>query len=236
MSATLSVVRDGIYELMRDTNPFDRAVDPLTAARVIVHKAQEIGGRVGYGPEWVASAFTLVSGSLDDYNLPSALQYSQVQLMRIPATGLLIRRTSLEAVNRLRNGIVTGTGPGGDPTWFAIWEDASQVLKIRINTVPDQARQIDVFRSAIMASTYTDGTVLPFSDPLLRVIEKAVALELLASLTQEERSRLRLNPEVAELWAADVQTGIRLEQERRSRLRVATREPYGTKSYGSLSL
>lgn len=172
MSATLAVEMALVRQLLNDDNPARYMVDSPRLARLIISKAQEWPH---VDAAWVASAFTLTANSIADYQLPTSFQYYKVLRMRIAATGQEIYPASLEEIQRMRAGIVTGSAGAGDPTRFADWEDSSQAVNVRFNLVPSTARAIDVFRSVIPASTYTDATVIPFGDDALRGIEKEVA-------------------------------------------------------------
>jgi hypothetical protein len=230
MSETIATARDNVYELLQDTDPFNNSMDPVTLAHIIVDRAQALGARVGYGPQWLTTAFTLSVASQADYTLASGFEYHQVLELRMPELGRLLRKTSRAAVDRIREGLKSDTGSTGDPTWFAVWEDQAQATRIRIDTIPSVARTVDALVTRVAVTSYTDATVLPFSDTFLRVIEKDAALRVLAMLTKEERSRLRINPEIAELWSADIRSGIRSELERKSRIRGSSRAPSGDKA------
>jgi len=71
-------------------------------------------------------------------------------------------------------------------------------------------------------TAYTDSATLPFAESFLRVLEKATALELLAKMTDEDRVRLGLNPNVAAEWKPEIESGIRYERIRVQRMKRGT--------------
>src|ERR1044071_9724925 len=136
----------------------------------------------------------------------------------------MLLRYSLAEINSMRTGIVAGSAGQGDPYAYALFEDETQVTKLRFGSVPGRVCSFDIERSALPATAYTDATVLPFVDSFLRVVEKATALELAAKQTQETLQRLGLNPSVFPLWQKDVTEGITAEKLRMAR---TLRRPYG---------
>ena len=79
-------------------------------------------------------------------------------------------------------------------------------------------------RSALPVSTYTDATVIPFGDHMLRAVEIQAALELGSKLPDDEKARLMLSPTVFGLWGQEVLQAVTAEKLRQARI---LRRPYG---------
>lgn len=226
MSETLATAAEGIRIDLRDTDPANYAVDTIELYRTIISNAQVLATRTGLGMAWATSAFTLIPGSLADYTLPVG-SYQRIAAIRIAATGLLLWKVGIDQIDVYRQGLIAGQTAGGDPSFFAMWEDASQLVNVRIDTVPSKARTVDVLRVLTPTTGYTDSTVLPFDDSFLSVVETASALELMQKMPQADRDRLGLNAEVSNNWQQVIADGIVSE---RARLAGIRRAPYGVGS------
>jgi len=225
VSATLSTTRQNVRYLLGDIRPSNYARSSQDLDRIILDKAVSLGSRVGLGLTWTASQVTLTAGSTADYTLSAATtQFDRIIAARINATGYTLRKVSFDHINSLREYLTSTTAGQGDPTAFALWEDATQVVNMRIDTVPSTARTIDFLRSTLPSQTVADSTTLPFSDLFLRTVEKAAALEAGLKTTQDERDRIKLNPEVFSKWQEDVERGLMDERARMAQIKAA---PYG---------
>jgi hypothetical protein len=221
MSETIATASYNVRRALNDDNPSRYSIDSTTLSYLIVTKAQELAAECGTAHTWVTTAFTLTVNSLTDYTLPTSVEYGTVELMRIPATGQTMQGVSMPVINAMREGLITGARGGGDPRYYCIYEDepaAASVtaVKVRINTVPNVARDIDVYRSRIPSSTYTDATVLPFHELLCRAIERAVAMECLARMTVQQRAERMLGEDLPGVWGRDILEDIRREKYRQA--------------------
>lgn len=216
MSETLSTARINVRYMLNDVEPSNFAVSSMTLDRIILNKSVELGARVGTGLVWTASGVTLTVGSLSDYSLEDgAVQFERIVAGRINATGATMERVSFALINAAREGLIS-TASQADPTQFALWEDATQVVKMRVDTVPSTARTIDFMRSTLPLRTVADSTLLPFSNLMLVAVEKAAAVEAAAALPEEELARLRLGARVIGEWQQDVERILVSEFERQA--------------------
>jgi len=223
MSETLIQSAVNVRYLMRDRKAAQYAVDTPELYRCVISNAQRLAAECGHGAEWIAGIATLTVGSLADITLLTTVEYRMIGRLRIAETQWQLDKLSLNEINDLRIGL-TSSSSQGDPTAYAMWEDESQHVKIRLNTVPSTARTLDALRESVVPEAYTDATVLPFVSEFLRVIEKAAALELVAKLSMEEVQRIQLNLSVLPQWKEDVERGMHEERRRKARLQ---RRGYG---------
>ena len=216
MSETLSTARTNVRYMLNDTEPSQFAVGGLKLDRIILNKSVELGARVGTGLDWATSGVTLTVGSLADYILEDAtVWFERIIAARINATGNTLERVSFYEIQLEREGLISTTSQS-DPTKFALWEDSTQKVRMRINTVPATARAIDFMRSTLPSRTVADATTLPFSDLMLVALEKASALEAASGFSDETRARLELAPALLQEWKQDVERLVVMEFERKA--------------------
>lgn len=227
MSETLDTAASNVRILLRDMDLSRTASDtPLEIYRTIMSKAQELALKTGLGRTWTESMFSCDANSAADYNL-TELSYHTVYALRDRTNGRVMVPASQATIEMMREGITAATLGQGDPTAFALREDATQTVKVRFNCVPSRSISYDVLHSVLPTASYEDSagtTTLPFEQGMLRTIEKAAALEIGRKLPQEERARLKLNPDVFDDWRADIKDGIAAEKQRQARM---LRAPYG---------
>ena len=223
MSQTVLTTHDDVRLLLGEDDPSNYAVESERVKLMIARRAQQIGARIGMGNAWVTSAFTLTAGSLADYTLPGSLTYARVIALRIAATGQSMERMDFDLINRMREGLKSGDSASGDPRYYALWEDAAQLVNVRIERIPSEARAIDVLRAVLPTGVYTDATAIPFSDLALAALEQDVALECWALMTDEQRAERHLGKEVAQLWADTSKRAILDEIARLNRLKTSVR-------------
>ena len=219
MSETLATAANNIRQKLHDTDPSRYAIDtPLTLYRIIIANAQRLASELNIGRYWISSAFTTSVNSTADYTLSSSAKYLNVYQIRDTYFGRLLTQCSLGEIETARYGITTSNLRAGDPLFFAMWEDNTQVVNIRLDRVPTRAVAMDVEVSALPSSTYTDATVLPFGDNFLRTVEYAAALEAAAGFTEDDIKRLKLGGRVLDLWASYVTEGRIAERKRLQQL------------------
>jgi hypothetical protein len=224
MSATLSATRVNVLYRLTGSGAPSSDVPAMKLDRIILDKAMELGALVGLGLVWTESQVTLTANSLADYSLGAATtQFHQIVAARINATGQTMEKVTFDEINRLREGMTVASGTG-DPFRFALWEDATQIVRMRIDSVPTLARTIDFMRSALPSRTVADSTTLPFSDLMLVALEEASAAKAAAGLDDETAARLKLGAGVIGEWKSDSARIVALEA---GRLNALRRRPYG---------
>lgn len=218
MSATLSATRVNVRHHLNDTALGNPAVSSLILDRIILNAAMHLGSKIGLSLVWTASQVTLTAGSLSDSTLGAATtQFDRIIAARINATGQIMEKVSFDEINRLRAGL-TNTASQGDPQYFALWEDATQIVQMRIDTVPASARTIDFLRSSLPSRTVADATVLPFSDLMLPAIELASAAQAVIRLPQATLDHLKLDRGIVAEWKQQSNELVRQERERQDKI------------------
>ena len=203
MSETLVQALTNVLDLIHDYDVNNTFLDDVEMRKLIIARAQETGNELGLGHDWVASAFSLTPGSLADYELPTTVEYFEVLKLRIQETGQEVVKRSWDYIENARDGLTSSSGNGGDPSCFALRMDEENKVVVRIDTIPSTARTIDIFRSSLPASTYTDATVIPFGVVLLRGVEKSVAAEIIDRMDEAEMTMRKLTQKTAENYRAD---------------------------------
>ena len=106
----------------------------------------------------------------------------------------------------------------GIPRWFALWEDSSQVVQGRCYPGAAAAETYDLHRSSAPTDfdlTAMDSTVIALSVLGLNALVFKSALNLGATMTDEDLALRRLNPRVFEAWADDYRVCLHDEAVRR---------------------
>lgn len=238
MSQQLSFVRTDIRYLLNDTDPSDYAVGSLVIDRILVGKAHELAAEIGLAYSWQTAAVTLTADDMSDLTLTSTLEYWQVHEARDTTNGYRLTKVSLPEVNRMREGVISTALAAGDPRYFAVWEEAStnandQTHKcyMRLDCVPRVSTTLDLLVQTIPnLDSYSDTTMLPFPDSMGPTLVKAVAVQLLARMTDDQREGLKIGASVMDQWAQDVAVGVANEKRRQRNLK---RGPYGKGAVGS---
>lgn len=221
MSETLLQGLTNVLDLIHDFDVNNTFLDDIEMRKLIISRAQETGNELGLGHDWESSAFTLTAGSLVDYELPTTAEYFEVLKLRIQATGREIDKVDWDTIERARDGLTSSSGNGGDPSLFALRMTGTNTIKVRIDTIPGQARAMDVLRSSLPASTYTDATVIPFGAVLLRGVEKRVAAEIIDRMDEAAMQARKLTPRTADGYRADFERAMVTEGNRLHKLKAA---------------
>jgi hypothetical protein len=179
--------------------------------------AQEIG----LGPVWVTGAVTLVASDFD-YTLPTTMEYNRVVAVQLNSQEWLLERVTPLELKAMQD------GPGsseGTPTHYALYEDDSQQVNIWMYPTPNEADTLNILRSRVPASLTTDATVIPFSIPLLRALEKQVALESMLMMDPEERQKRKAALDQGPKWEKEAARALKLEKVRFGNLKRSDQVP-----------
>lgn len=215
MSATLAATRSNVKRIIGDVTPSNPAAGDDQYDRAIEGNMHFIGNQVGMGQAWVTSAITLVSGTYD-YTLPGSVEYAQILDLRLVSQGWMLTRVTLEQMELLRRGPAANQSQG-DPTRYALWEDASQGVNVRLWQQPNKIDTIDLLRSVIPAVLSTETSSIPFSMSLLRVLERFAAVEIVSGMTDESLAIAKKTRGVISVWEKMAERMLVKEQERISR-------------------
>jgi hypothetical protein len=221
MSETLAVARRNVRLMTDDMDPNDYATDSERLNLLIDNRMQLMAQEVGLGPVWVAGAVTLVSGTFA-YLLPATMEYNRVVAVQLNSLEWLLERVTTLELKAMQDGPGTITG---DPTQYALYEDDTQVVNIWMFPTPNEADTLNILRSRVPANLTTDATLIPFSAPLLRCLEKSVAVESVLLMDPEERQKRKATLDQAPKWEKEVARAIKLEKVRFGNLKRSDRVP-----------
>lgn len=214
MSETRAVVREEIRLMLGDTSSSDSSFSNEQINRAIQRHMRLIGNEVLQGQAWVTSAITTVAGT-SDYTFPSGVEYAQILTLKLQPYNAVLRPVTLEWIELSRQGTTLGQGV---PYTYAIWEDTSQTVNLRLWPVPNAVYTIDLERSIIPAALTAETSTLPFSENLITALEYRVAGELLAHADDNVMKQLGIGPMLIQSYQQTADRAMRKERERLSRL------------------
>lgn len=219
MSSTLGEVRKSVRYVTQDTDPDDYVHRDRWLNERGLRRATEIGVRAGLGEAWSASALTLNSStSPPDFSFSASVQYATIKDLRLASSGRLLRRTTFQVIERLRDSDTTSTG---EPDLYALVEGATQVVSARIYPRPDATYAVDALISSLPAWTPgSDATVIPFSTLLLAALVDIVAADALEAAPEARADRLASRAAVPGLRASSA-ASILAEMDRQRRLKAS---------------
>lgn len=213
MSMTMEVFERRVRSLVNDTRWADPVVPRERLRELATTAMHNFGGRVGYATDDLTST-SIVAGT-GSYTLFSAAQYSTVHWLKLSSSGEFLckyTRAQLDAI--YGNDTTRGT-----PVAWAAWENTSQNIEIAIRPYPIANDTLLVFGSLVPARLTNDASVLPFSEPMLSALVKAVAADVIESATDEQLQQLHTNRAVARLFRSDAEAALADEEVRRNRLK-----------------
>lgn len=182
---------------------------------IVKHEAQRIGRAVGLGSSWSSAFVTLTAGDRD-YPLNTGNQYANIEHLIVDSLNWPMSKIPLEAMNAYYMGFVPFSNARGIPRVYSIWEDSSQVVHLRIFPTPATNDSLTAFYKLQVTPLALDADAIPFSDDLLRALEKSVAVRMWQSMPMDKR---KVGKEFVESLAGDVAEGIAQERIRLNRLK-----------------
>ena len=220
MSGTVAASRLNISKLMRDLPVGnDRLVNPDSVIASLDSWYAQVGAIFGYADTWTTAAVTLVSGTLE-YALPTA-QYQTVSIIRRTDDGRILQKRSMEDLESLRQSSVAQSG---SPTDYTLYEDASQIAKIRLFPTPDGTNpSLDMYASTSTTVISSDSDTLGLSRDGLNALELLVAAELLAGCDPDKLKARGISPGLSQALQARGQMMMDTEKERRAQFRRTDR-------------
>mgnify|MGYP001595497823 CR=1 FL=1 len=221
MPDTLTNVRRRVRLLTDDLDPNAPAIDSERLNTLIENRMHLTAAEVGLGPSWITAAVTVAADDYD-YTLPTSIQYQRVIALQLNSLEWLMERVTHLELQAMRD----GPGPvTGAPPHNALFEDTSQQVNLWLYPTPRVADTINVLRAQVPAALSTDATNIPFSDPLLRAMEKSCALEAILLMDPEERSKRKATLDTAGRWEREISRATHLERVRIGNLRRSDKVP-----------
>lgn len=103
------------------------------------------------------------------------------------------------------------------PLYYALYETSAQATVMRVAPTPVVAGTLKVYHSLLPTALVSDTSTIPFSDGLLRALERLVAAECAIAMGPEQRKKRMIGPETIARWRMLAERGLRDEN---FRLRV----------------
>lgn len=207
MSATRSVTEANIRLLIDDSNPDDYAISSVRLHQVVQGEMQLIGSRMALPMEAVTSV-SLVAGTYD-YTLTGIV--ADVRQVMLDSNGRALDPLTLEEMNRnYYQDTTPGTGRG-TPRYYALYETSAQLSRMRVAPTPNASDTLKLYHGLIPAALSADSSTIPFSAPLLRVLERSAAAECVAMMSPEDRAKRMIGIESLTLWREMAEQGFRDE-------------------------
>lgn len=214
MSATRSATEDIIRLLIDDHDRDDYAISSIRMAEIIQGQMQLLGAQTHLPMEAVTSV-ALLAGTYD-YTLTGVV--GDVRQVIDNATGMELTPVTLdELVSTYRQDTAVPQGSSNPPLYYAVLETSAQLSRIRVAPTPGASGTLKVYYGIVPASLSADASTIPFSAPLLRVLERSCAMECVASMSREDRAQRMISADVLSIWQNSVSEGLRAEN---LRLRV----------------
>lgn len=213
MSETYGTFERRVRAMMNDTRPGDYCVSVERLREVTTATMHDFGSRMGLGTAALTSV-ALVAGT-GDYTLATSVQYAQVNFVQLDSTKEMLCKLTREQMEAEWQ----DNTDRSRPSHYCLWEDASQVVNVRIRPIPDANDTLLVFGAAIPASLSSPASVIPFSGPVLYALARAVAAECIVALPQADLDKLHLTVAVAGTLRNDAEAALVADEIRRNRLK-----------------
>lgn len=206
MSQTRSVTSYNIRLLIDDLDPDDYAISSVRMNQYIQGQMHLLGNRMVLPMEAVTSV--AVTGGTYDYTLTGTA--GDVRQVFWNSTGQELDRLSFEDIvsQFLQDTSVSSTGT---PAYYSLYETSAQASKLRLAPTPAASGTLKIYYGIIPAALTTDASTIPFSAPMLRVLEKMVARECLGIMGPDDLKRRMISKDVIPLWTQQIEQGISYE-------------------------
>lgn len=196
----------------------DAAAYGVTSERlheIVKHEAQRVARAVGLGAAWVSNALTLTTGTRD-YTFSTSFQYASISHLILDSRNWILQRVPLDVINASYQGFAPFGNAKGVPYRYAMWEDSNQTVNVRIWPSAVENDTVTAFLSKQQIVLAADSDNLPFSNDLLRAVEKAVAVKMWKSMPEPKR---HVSPEFVKDLEMESADGISQERIRLNRLK-----------------
>jgi len=226
LSATRAEVVANVRELIDDKNSSRYAISSSRINRIVDMETQRAAQMVGLGPSWSTGVVTLAAGTAD-YTL-SSFYVDRILEVRLSYQSRLLHKLTPPEMFALKEGPATNQGY---PDYYSVYENetaSGAVLNLTIDPVPTSTEigsglTLDLFIAEQASELAGDSSVIPFSVPMLRDLEKAIAAHCVTIMPDDELAERKLSRASADLWNAQAEAGYRKERERQLRNRIVSR-------------
>jgi len=195
MSATRTATEMNVRYLIDDLDPDDYAISSVRMHQYLQGQMQVMSTRLILPMEAVTSV--AVTGGTYDYTLTGIV--GDVRKVLWSETGRELARMTFDDICSayLQD---TDEAVSGEPCAYALYETSAQASKLRLGPTPDASGTLKLYYGIIPAALTTDASVIPFSAPLLRALERLTAAECVAVMSGQDKQRRMVGPESVRLW------------------------------------
>lgn len=215
MSQTTAVTHQNIRRLIDDLNPEQYAISSYRMGTIVSSQVQNLASRTFQPRVAPPETVALVAGTFD-YTLTLANNF--VHQLMLDSNGWELEKLSFEELNAYYRQDTNSPVGRSTPCHYAPFETNAQVHRIRVAPTPASSDTLNVYRNVLPAATAGESTDVPFSNVMLRTLEKACAIQCIGVMNPDDRERRKISPEVMNLWREDVENGVRSENWRQRTL------------------
>lgn len=209
MSQTAAVTALAIRRLIDDLDKSDYAISSVRLANIVQSKVQMLATRLIQ--PMVASPPTTISVLVGVTDYTVLLTVAGIRLVTLKTLGYPLEPTSFEIITDMFRLDSDHPWEGTPPTHYAPYKTNTQLDRIRIGPKPTAALTLNVYKDTFPLDGAGDGSAVPFSTLMLRALEKACALECVATMSAKDREKRMISTDVLKLWAAEVDQAIKDE-------------------------
>lgn len=222
MSTTVAALADRIANKLRALDP-NGPLDSVYIDGEIRDAYMQLQAKLPAAYSYTAAAGTITAGATT-FTLPttSTAEYAGDVRVQLVSTGAFLVEVTQDEMQMFRNNVTSTTS--GRPQYFAPYEDSSQQVICWVYPSPTSAESYNLFRSLVpsdFTSTDTGGTTLALG----RFAQEALILKacsnIVAAMIPEDVAKLKLDKNVAELWARQAEEMAYQESARRSDIEAA---------------
>jgi len=226
MGQSVATVVGNVRTLLRDRSLSDALFNSFEIRYHVMAEAERLFQEIGIGPSWETGVVSLVPDAYEYTLTVSAGLVEKVIAWRLQSRNWPIQRITNEELEAMRRGPSVSRS---FPQYVAVFEDSSQSLKLRFWPIPSEADSVDWLRSRapVWATPDPSATVIPLSDPALRVLEMKVVKRLLLQCPADALNSRLSAKDLATQLDRDIADGIRLERSRINRLKRTGRISLG---------
>lgn len=226
MGQSVATVVSNVRTLLRDRSLSDALFGSFEIRYHVVAEAERLFQEIGIGPAWEDGVVSIIPDTYEYTITASGGLVEQVMAWRLHSRNWPIQRITNEELEAMRRGPSVSKS---FPQYVAVFEDSSQNLKLRFWPIPVEADSVDWLRSRapVWASPDPSATVIPLSDPALRVLEMKVVKRLLLQCPADALNSRLSAKDLANQLDRDIADGIRLERSRINRLKRTGRIALG---------
>jgi hypothetical protein len=209
MSQTRAVTAYNVRVMIDDSDMDDFAINSLRMNQFIQGQMHLLAGRMVLPMEAVTSV--AVTAGTYDYTLSGTV--ADVRKVLWNATGAELEPMTFDDIASvyLQDTAITTSGT---PEAYALYETSAQASKLRLAPTPSADGTLKLHYGIIPTALTTDISTIPFSAPMLRILEMMVASECISIMSPDDRKRRMVSTDIVKMWGQMIQQGLQDENMR----------------------